>query len=541
MKYQEYNISSAAGVILGSSLSLGQKFYPKGHRLNAEDIIIFKMFDITAVFGAEYEDGDIEYQTALRQIAAALCGEGLGYRLEGEILQFVALQEGVLQLEAQRLAKFNSFNENIILNALAPFSVVKKGDIIAKLEILPPLLRQNEVDEILFKLSGNLALLSLGSNHTYSAAFVYAHLLNDEAERARLLSSTKRLISVLQDYHINYRREIDSASNSEALHNAFYQAFNSGVNLVFVVSALKDWGADGFMAQILRSLTDDIYNCTVPEIGNGELLIAEKSGRRIIVLPHNFDASSAVGAAELIKRAIFSEHLSPSSFLNKQSASLPPSQVLDITKTKLITPSAKSSAKAKVGVVVLAAGQGRRAGCAKLLVEGNDGLPLFMHAVNEAVASQARPVFVITGHRHEELEDWLQKLDVNVIYNPAYETGVRTSVRLGLKAMPASCNGAILLPADMPNITASELNKLIAKMDASSPKQLCYLTRKGVKYNPVLWSKSLYDKADLIPENSAFRVVFAEHADYSKSVEVKDKAILKDITFPNDVKEYSAE
>ena len=57
--------------------------------------------------------------------------------------------------------------------------------------------------------------------------------------------------------------------------------------------------------------------------------------------------------------------------------------------------------------------------------------------------------------------------------------------------------------------------------------------------NPVLWSRSLYDKADIVPENAQIRVIFAEHADYTQTLEVRDKKKLFDVNFPNDVKIFA--
>ena len=164
---------------------------------------------------------------------------------------------------------------------------------------------------------------------------------------------------------------------------------------------------------------------------------------------------------------------------------------------------------------------------------------MFMRAVNAAIASNARPVFVVTGHEHDLLEEELDKLDVNVLYNPSYASGIKTSISMGLKSVPTSCEGAVLLPADMPYVGAAEINKLIAKFNPAVEKQVCVLTNKGVKSNPILWSKALYDKADIVPENAASRVVFAEHSDYTVTVEVKDKSKLRDLNFKNDLEEYA--
>ncbi len=540
MKYREYVTSSATGVILGSSFKIAGKTFAKGHKLTSSEVIELKSSGIKTVFGTEYEDGDVEYKTALTQIAAVICSKGLGYVVDDEVLSIAAVQDGVFVFDERRLNKFNSFNENIILNTIPAYQIVKAGDIVAKMEILPPLITQEEIDALVFKLSGNTALLDLRENAKHTAAVIYAHHHPDEIENTKFTSAYMRLLTAMSDYAVEFRREFNADYNIDGLRNVFYQAFNSEADLLFVFSPLKSFGAQDIMATSLREYVDDIYNYTVPVLGSADLLIAQKGGKRVIVLPYNYTEVDSPEVNKIIEQTLFSEHLSLSSFSDKKSALIASGECVKSNAKLIMSPVAKAeTTKACIGAVVLAAGQSRRAGISKLLVEGKDGLPMFMHAVNAAVASNAKPVFVITGHRHEEVEEWLQKLDVNVIYNPAYETGVRTSIQLGLKAMPSSCDGAILLPADMPNITATEINKLINKTDFSQPKFLSFLTHKGVKSNPILWSKSLYDKADLIPENAAFRVVFAEHSDYSRNVEIKDAAVLQDLNFPNEVKEYA--
>jgi len=539
MIYKEYNVSQSAGIILGSTLRLGEKVFPKGHTVTAEDVLIFKMYDLHFIYGAEYQDGDVEYKTAYGQIAALLCGHDLGYVTEGEYCLITATAEGILFYDYSRINKFNSFNSNIILNVLKPFTFVKPGEVIAKLEILPPLLSQKEIDDILFRLSGNSAMLSLVDNHQYRAVCLYPYLLGDDVERKHFTSQTIRLLKDLSDLNLQFSNEINGSYNLDNLSNSFYQAINSGADIIFTMLPLKGYGANDIAAQVLRTVTDDVFICSIPQIGLGDMIVAEKSGRRIIVLPYDYDQGNDKFIDGIIRQTVFSEHLTPASFTHLTAPELPIRQTFEHID-KVIAPTGKvSGVKAKIGAVILAAGQGRRSGVSKLLVEGQDGLPMFMHAVNAAIASHAKPVFVITGHRHEEMEEWLEKLDVNVIYNPSFESGIKTSIRLGLKAMTSSCDGALLLPADMPNIGAAEINKLIAKFDASQDKQLVFFTHKGIKNNPLIWSKSLYDKADLIPENSEFRVVFAEHSDYAKAVEIKDADKLLDINFPNDVKEYA--
>ena len=115
-----------------------------------------------------------------------------------------------------------------------------------------------------------------------------------------------------------------------------------------------------------------------------------------------------------------------------------------------------------MAAIVLAAGSSRRAGGNKLLAE-LDGAPMFLKAVHAAVRSKAKPVYVITGYQNEEIEAALEDIDVNVLYNPAYRSGIKTSIMLGLNSLPSNCKGALILPADMPNITDKFLDKMIKK------------------------------------------------------------------------------
>ncbi len=545
MKYGEFNINRAEGVILCQDMRLSEKLYSKGHALTQEDIIIFKMFDIRFIFGAVFEDGDVDFKVAANQIAAQICGAGLGYVTEKDgICRIVAAKEGVFLADENRLDKFNSFNEHFILNTIAPHSLVKAGDIIAELEVTPPLVEEAEVNDMIFRLSGNENLLQLADIKAKSAILVYPHLLNDEDENTKFTAAVMKLITNLNGLGIEFKQEISSHYDNEKLADSLFDAYAQSPDVVFVFSPLRSSGRQDVIASALRHAADEAVNSALPLIGASDLLIAQKGQTKVVVIPSAYADVETLLIDSLIKHAVFTEHLSEASFAHKRSGRL--NTILSMPEEahqKLIMPlsKGKKADKADVGIVVLAAGQGRRSGSNKLMIEGKDGLPLFMRAVNTAIASNARPVFVVTGYRHEELEEWLNKLDVNVLYNPSYASGVKTSIDMGLKSVPSSCDGAILLPADMPNITAAELNKLINKFDKKEEKQLCLITHKGIKHNPVLWSKSLYDKADLVPENSAFRVVFAEHADYTQTVEIKDKNKLLDITYSNDVKEYASD
>ena len=93
----------------------------------------------------------------------------------------------------------------------------------------------------------------------------------------------------------------------------------------------------------------------------------------------------------------------------------------------------------------------------------------------------------------------------------------------------------MLLPADMPNIKASDINKLIDKFNPNLEKQVIMYSYKDVKKNPILWSKSLFSEADLVPENVATRGAFIEHTDYTTLIKTTKENLLWDVTYPADI------
>ena len=120
----------------------------------------------------------------------------------------------------------------------------------------------------------------------------------------------------------------------------------------------------------------------------------------------------------------------------------------------------------RVGAVVLAAGQSSRfraaggSGATKLVAELGDK-PIVRMAAEAAVASTARPVVVVTGHARTSVEAALAGLDVETAFNPEFSSGLASSLRVGLSAMPADVAGALILLGDMPWIEVGLIDAMI--------------------------------------------------------------------------------
>lgn len=544
MQSQEFNINAAEGVRLVADIRLGDQVFPKGHALTPEDIIIFKMYGIRRVFGMVMDDFDIDAPTAAGMVAAKICGADTAFSVSpGGYCRIVALSEGVLMTPAERLSKFNRLHQGIILNTLEPFSLVSPNQIIAELEVRQPVIAQSEIDDILFKLSGNSSLIQIVRPEPRRAALIYAKLLDDAAETAHFTEVVKKLVTAANGLGLDFDAEYHAGYAVETVADEIEKSIRAGHEVNFVIPALPASGGNDVVPEALNKIVDEIACRQLPVLSAPDFMAAQKRSAKIIVLPYNYDRADSPLLNQMIKQVIFSEKLQAQDYLHLPVPPLAETGVLaDEEQRTLIMPKnfGPSGKKANIAAVVLAAGQGRRAGRNKLMVDVGGGVPLFMKAVNAAIGSDASPVFVVTGYHDAEMQPFLDEVDVNVVYNPAYHAGVRTSIELGLKSVPNFCGGVMIIPADMPNLTAADLNKLIAKFKPDVEKQVVMFANGGVKSNPVIWSRDLYDKADIVPENAQQRPVFMEHSDYTVLVEIKDKNKLLDVTFPSDVEAVAA-
>lgn len=536
---REFAVNEAHGIYLFNEIKLGTTVLPKGHVVEEADLILFKRYGITSVFGAQMEDKDISFRIALGIIAAKICGTNTAYSIgEDGICRIISGIDGVLNINEDRIAKFNRLSRHVILNVVEPYSRVLANEIIARLELTVPVIAQDEVDDILFRLSGNTSLLSVADTRLKKVGLIYSRFSNTTDETRHFTAVVKKLVKDFPELQLEFKNEYDSGHTADALANTLQRALKEDNDVVFILPGQRSTHENDVIMQGLNSFVDDIVCVSIPQVQASDMVVAVKRSKKIIVLPYNYDKVETAYMGRYIKQAILAEKLNGFDFARLQNFIIAKHESLKPDQMERLISSAPAEGEAQgragVAAVVLAAGVGSRCGRNKLLVE-KDGEPMFLRALNAAVKSKASPVFLITGYQADIMEEYVEDIDVNVLQNPGFRAGVRTSIALGLKSVPNFCAGAVLIPADMPNITPEHINKMIDVFQKEDGKCLVVSAYDGSKQNPVLWSKELFDYADIVPENAAIRPVFMEHADYTHTVSVKNAAEIFDINFPSDI------
>ncbi|MEY2536926.1 MAG: molybdenum cofactor cytidylyltransferase [Verrucomicrobiota bacterium] len=116
-----------------------------------------------------------------------------------------------------------------------------------------------------------------------------------------------------------------------------------------------------------------------------------------------------------------------------------------------------------IGAVILAAGASSRMGRPKQVLKYG-GQTLVRRAALAAQEAGCNPIVVVTGAHVEGLGEELQGLNLREANNPAWESGMGSSIRAGIQAVVKTNDNVtalILMLCDQPFVTSQVLTRLI--------------------------------------------------------------------------------
>jgi molybdenum cofactor cytidylyltransferase len=183
---------------------------------------------------------------------------------------------------------------------------------------------------------------------------------------------------------------------------------------------------------------------------------------------------------------------------------------------------------------VLAAGRSLRMGGANKLLTQLDGIAIITRVVHN-LRDCAKPILVVTGHDREEIMQALAGEAVSYVHNPDYETGLGSSLRSGLAALPPDIDAVLVCLGDMPQVNATHIARLIAAFDPAKGHAICVPFFRGQRGNPVLWAMRFVPEMMQVSGETGARDLLETHADVVYPVPMDDTAVLVDIDTPEDL------
>jgi molybdenum cofactor cytidylyltransferase len=536
MEFDTVAIGEALGAILAHGVRAGGRRLKKGRALSQADLDDIAAAGIATVAVARLENGDVGEDAAAGRIAALCGGSGVrvGAAFTGRV-NLYALSDGLAQVDAETIDAINAIDEAVTVATVAPFARVAKGQMLATIKIIPFAAPGAAVEaaEALLRTRG--APVGVHAFAPHRAALISTFLTdtkpslldkNRSALEDRLTAAGSSLV---------FERRV--AHETAALAAAIREAGAAGADpiLIFGASAITD-RRDVIPAAVVAA-GGAVVHFGMPVDPGNLLLLGTLDGRTVVGLPscarspklNGFDfvlwrllADLPVGRQELSGMGV-------GGLLTEIPTRPQPRDERPPALPRL----------PRIGAIVLAAGLSSRMGSNKLLAPVG-GKPLVRHAVEAALGSAAGPVIVVTGRDGDAVRGAVTPLAVSFVNNPDFSKGLSTSLRFGLNALPADCDGVVVLLGDMPGVTAALLDKLIAAFDPAEDRAICVATRHGRRGNPVLWGRRFFPEMLAIEGDVGARHLIGQYADLVVEVEAADDGPLTDIDTPDALAAYRA-
>lgn len=523
MLFATVSPADAEGCVLVHSLRAGGRLLKKGRVLAPADIQEIRNAGIVSITVARLEPHDIAEDEAAARIAHALAADGarVGAAFTGRS-NLYATVSGIMTFDRATIDLINGIDESITLATLAPFAPVRPGEMIATVKIIPYAAPRNAVEKATALASGAIRVAGF---RPLQCALISTFL---PGQKPALLDKNRTALearlaplggTVVFERRVAHRIE----PLTQALCEAALQ--QPDVFFVFGASAISD-RRDIIPAAIVAG-GGEIEHFGMPVDPGNLLLLAQFKGVPAIGLP-SCARSPKTNGFDFVLQRIFAGLPSGKNEIMRMGVG---GLLQEIPSRPQPRDEAPAELRApRIAAIALAAGMSSRMGVNKLLQEWR-GKALLRWTVEAAVASDAKPVIVVTGHDATSTEGVLRGLDVVIVRNPAYRDGLSTSLRAGLSALPESADGALVMLGDMPEVSANLLNRMIAGFSPPDGRSICVAAHEGKRGNPVLWSRAFFGDIARITGDTGARGLLAANEEQLCEIET-GAGVLRDVDTP---------
>ncbi|WP_415383373.1 nucleotidyltransferase family protein [Halosimplex sp. TS25] len=193
---------------------------------------------------------------------------------------------------------------------------------------------------------------------------------------------------------------------------------------------------------------------------------------------------------------------------------------------------------ARVGGVVLAAGESSRFEAGNKLLEPVDGTPMVVRVATTVLESSLDDVVAVVGHEGEAVADALGDLPLSIRHNDEYTDGQSASVRRGVEyAREADCDAAIFLLGDMPFVRSNTVDRLVEAY-RTGDGSIVAPRYEGTRGNPVLFDARHFDALAGVTGDRGGRELVATH-DGTRFLETDDPGVVRDIDSRDDLRKQT--
>jgi len=428
-------------------------------------------------------------------------------------------------VDQARLNALNMVDEAVTLATLSPFDLLMTGDMAATVKIIPFAVRRPALDRCLALAGEGEPILRLAPLKAHRVGLIQTRLPGvKESVLDKTFDVTNRRLTELGCPPAVERR---CAHRTADLQAAIAGLKDVDLLLIAGASAITD-RRDVIPAAIAGS-GGEIVHFGMPVDPGNLLLLGRLGDRHVLGLPGCARSPKVNGFDWVLRRLVADLPIGRTDIMGMGAGGL----LKEIpTRPQPRNEPATAPRAPRIAGVVMAAGRSSRMGGANKLLTEVAGQTMVARAIDAVLASRARPVVVVLGHEAAKVRAATGDRPVAVVENSAYATGMASSLKAGLLALPADIDGALVCLADMPRIDPNVLNRLISAFNPIEGRAICLPVWEGKRGNPVLWAKRFFPEMEALAGDVGARHLIGQYAELVAEVPMSDDAVLLDIDTP---------
>jgi len=525
MKFGPASPADAVGGVTVHTLRQGSLVLKKGTTIGPAEVEALKRAGVKEVVVVRLEDGDISEDVAAGSIARAIAGEGVDVEraFTGRSNLFAA-RAGVLVVDRAAVDDINRVDEAITFATLPAFKAVVPGEMIATVKIVPFGIEAGLCEmAVAAAKTGRMSI----APYTIKRVGVVSTMLPGLAPK--VIEKTLRVTAdrlapagaaIIAERRVPHEEAALAASIKELL------ALGAELVIVFGASAIAD--RRDVIPAALEEVGGEIEHFGMPVDPGNLLLIGNAGGVPVLGAPGCARSPVENGFDWVLTRLLAGLKVTRGDLTGMGVGGL----LMEIVTRPQPRKPAGPEGNRNVAAVILAAGRSTRMGGPNKLLAELAGKPLVRIVTEQALASGASGVIVVTGHQASEVEKALAGLKVKLVRNPDFAAGLASSVKTGIAAVPANADGAVVCLGDMPLIDARLIDRLIEAFAPDRGDLIAVPVSDGRRGNPVLWSRRFFTELMSLDGDIGARHLIAKHAEAVAEVPVEGHGAFLDIDTP---------
>ena len=536
MKFGPVPIADAIGATAVHSIRQGDFVLKKGTRIGPSEIAALKAVGIKEITVARLDAGDVPEDQAAAEIAEGIKGEGLrGDQAFTGRCNLFAENAGVLVVDKNAVDVLNRIDEAITVATLPAYKPVVDGEMIATVKIIP------------------FAVPRVARDRAVAAAAQAKPVIRVAPYRLRKIGIVSTLLPGLSPKVIEKTLKITAARIAPAgaeiiaerrvpheqgvLSRAIDELLKAGAELVIVFGASAIADRRDVIPAAVEAVGGQIEHFGMPVDPGNLMLVGNARGHPVLGAPGCARSPKENGFDWILMRLLVGLPITRADITGMGVGGL----LMEIVTRPQPRDEPVAESKRRVAAIVLAAGRSTRMGAVNKMLAEIGGKPLVRIAAEQAIASHAQPVIVVTGHEREKVGAALKGLPVRLVHNKDFAEGLGTSLKTGIGAVPEEADAAIVCLGDMPQVDVALINRLIAAFDPERGALVVVPNIEGRRGNPVVWSRRFFHDLMSIQGDVGARHLIGNYAEAVVEVPVAGDAALTDVDTPESLSAVKAE